>query len=151
VDSYLIRIVGVTHITHNEPHKEFLVAMAITTSIALAGLYLPVLGFLVSVFIPLPVLFFRSKLGRPRGTLILVAVTLIVGSTMQWRSITSTLFFFELGLVGLILSEVFEMDLSLEKTVAVTNRNRHCDVGTLWTSIDRQLVGTSFQLHAQEP
>lgn len=109
-----------THITHNEPHKEFLVAMAITTSIALAGLYLPVLGFLVSVFIPLPVLFFRSKLGRPRGTLILVAVTLIVGSTMQWRSITSTLFFFELGLVGLILSEVFEMDLSLEKTVAVT-------------------------------
>lgn len=109
-----------THITHNEPYKEFLVAMAITTSIALAGLYVPVVGFLVSIFIPLPVLFFRSKLGRSRGALILVAVTLIVGSTMHWRSITSTLFFFELGLVGLILSEVFQMDLSLEKTIAIT-------------------------------
>jgi uncharacterized protein YybS (DUF2232 family) len=84
------------------------------------GLYLPIFGLLVSLFIPLPVLFYRSKLGRSKGALILIAVTLIVAFTMRWRSMASTVFFFELGLVGFILSEVFEMDLSLEKTVALT-------------------------------
>lgn len=109
-----------TDITHIQLHKEIVMAIVITTLISMAALYLPVLGLLVSVFIPLPILFYRSKLGRPRGALILIAVTLIVASMMGWRSITSTVFFFELGLVGLILSEVLEMNLSVEKTVAVT-------------------------------
>jgi uncharacterized protein YybS (DUF2232 family) len=109
----------VSHITR-ESHKEFLTAIAITTLVAMVGLYLPVFGLLVSLFIPLPVLFYRSKLGRSKGALILVAVTLVVAFTMRWSSVASTVFFFELGLVGFILSEVFEMDLSLEKTVALT-------------------------------
>lgn len=108
-----------SHITR-ESHKEFLTAIAITTLVAMVGLYLPVFGLLVSLFIPLPVLFYRSKLGRSKGALILVAVTLVVAFTMRWSSVASTVFFFELGLVGFILSEVFEMDLSLEKTVALT-------------------------------
>jgi uncharacterized protein YybS (DUF2232 family) len=110
----------VSQITHREPQKEFITAIAITTLIAMAGLYLPVLGFVVSVFVPLPVLFYRAKLGRSQGALILIAVTLIVASVMGRWSITSTAFFFELGLVGFILSEVFSMNLSVEKTVAVT-------------------------------
>jgi uncharacterized protein YybS (DUF2232 family) len=110
----------VSQITHREPQKEFVTATAITTLIAMAGLYLPVLGFLVSVFVPLPLLFYRAKLGRSQGALLLIAVTLIVASMMGQRSITATAFFFELGLVGLILSEVFAMNLSVEKTVAVT-------------------------------
>jgi len=109
----------VSHIA-NEPHKEFFAAMAVTTLVAMAGLYLPIIGFLVSLFIPLPVLFYRTKLGRSKGALILVAVTVVVAFTMRWRSVASMVFFFELGLVGFILSEVFEMDLSLEKTVALT-------------------------------
>lgn len=109
-----------SHVTHIDPRKEFVTAIAITTLIALAGLYLPVLGALVSVFVPLPVLFYRSKLGRHWGALILVTVTLLIAFIMGWRSIMSAVFFFELGLVGLILSEVFEMNLSLEKTMAVT-------------------------------
>ncbi len=106
--------------THRDPQKEFITAIAITTLIVMAGLYLPVLGFVVSVFVPLPVLFYRAKLGRSQGALILIAVTLIVASVMDRWSITSTAFFFELGLVGFILSEVFSMNLSVEKTVAVT-------------------------------
>jgi uncharacterized protein YybS (DUF2232 family) len=110
----------VSQMTHREPQKEFIIAIAVTTLIAMAGLYLPVLGFVVSVFVPLPVLFYRAKLGRSQGALILIAVTLIVASVMGRWSITSTAFFFELGLVGFILSEVFSMNLSVEKTVAVT-------------------------------
>jgi len=104
----------------NEPQKEFVTALAITTTVALAALYLPVVGLVVSPFIPLPVLFYRSKLGRSKAALVLIAVTVIVASTMRWRSITSPLFFFELGLVGFMLSEMFQMDLSLEKTVILT-------------------------------
>jgi uncharacterized protein YybS (DUF2232 family) len=109
----------VSHIA-NEPHKEFFAGMAVTTLVAMAALYLPVIGFLVSLFIPLPVLFYRAKLGRSKGALILVAVTVVVAFTMRWRSVASMVFFFQLGLVGFILSEVFEMDLSLEKTVTLT-------------------------------
>jgi uncharacterized protein YybS (DUF2232 family) len=43
-----------------------------------------------------------------------------VASMMGRRSITSAVFFFELGFAGLILSEVLAMNLSVEKTVAVT-------------------------------
>jgi uncharacterized protein YybS (DUF2232 family) len=104
----------------NESQKEFLAAMAVTTLVALAGMYLPIIGLLVSLFIPLPILFYRTKLGRSKGALILLAVTLVVAFTMQWRSVAPMVFFFELGLVGFILSEVFEMGISLEKTVALT-------------------------------
>jgi uncharacterized protein YybS (DUF2232 family) len=106
--------------THSEPHKEFVTATAITSLIALAGVYLPVFGAVASLFLPLPVLFYRSKLGRSWGALVLIAVTVIVSTMMGWRSIPSAVFFFELGLVGLVLSEMFAMNMSLEKTVAVT-------------------------------
>jgi len=110
----------VSQVTHREPQREFVTATAITTLMVMAGLYLPVLGFLVSVFVPLPVLFYRAKLGRSQAALILLAVTVIVASMMGRRSITSAVFFFELGFAGLILSEVLAMNLSVEKTVAVT-------------------------------
>jgi uncharacterized protein YybS (DUF2232 family) len=103
-----------------DPRKEFFMATAITSVMALAGLYLPVFGILVSIFIPLPILFFRLKLGRYGGALVLLAVTIIVATVMQWRSITATVFFFELCLIGFVLSEMFEMKLTLEKTVAAT-------------------------------
>lgn len=109
-----------SHSSFGDQHKEFLTATTITTLIALAGLYLPVIGFLLCLFIPLPILFYRTKLGRSQGALILIAVTLIVAMAMQGRSVTSVVFFFALGLIGIILAELFEMDLSLEKTVAVT-------------------------------
>ncbi len=107
-------------ITHREPHKQFLIATAITAMIAMVGLYLPVFGVVVSVFFPLPLLFYQSKLGRPWGALILIAATVILASVLEFRSLTTALFFFELGLIGLILSEVFGMNLSVERTVVVT-------------------------------
>lgn len=101
-------------------HKDFLTATGITALLALAGLYLPVIGLFISVFVPLPVLFYRSRLGRSQGALILVCVTVIVAFAMQWRSLTPAVFFFELGLIGFVLSEMFELNLSLEKTVGLT-------------------------------
>lgn len=110
----------VIHITYSQIHKDIIVAIAIATLVAVAALHLGVLGPPVGLFIPLPILFYRSKLGRSSGLLILSAVTLIVTSIVGWKSIGAAAFVFELGLVGLILPEVFEMNLSVEKTVGIT-------------------------------
>jgi uncharacterized protein YybS (DUF2232 family) len=86
----------------------------------MAALHLTVLGPFVGLFVPLPILFYRSKLGRSSGLLILIAVSLIVTSFVGLNSLGTAAFLFELGLVGLILPEVFEMNLSVEKTVGFT-------------------------------
>ena len=110
-----------THIARSQIHKDVIVAIAITAFICMATLYLRVLGpFVGLVVIPLPILFYRFKLGRSLGLLILAAVVLIVISVVGWSSIGAVAFLFELGLVGLILPEVFEMNLSVEKTVGIT-------------------------------
>jgi uncharacterized protein YybS (DUF2232 family) len=101
-------------------HKEVVVAIAITTLVAMAALYLRLLGPFVGILIPLPILFYRAKLGRSSGLLILAAASLIVASLVGRHSLVTAAFLFEVGLVGLILPELFEMNLSVEKTVAIT-------------------------------
>ena len=108
------------HIARSQINKDIIVAITITTLVSMAALCLGAVGPLVGLFIPLPVLFYRSKLGRSSGLLILTAVTLIVTFVVGWKSIGTAVFVFELGLVGLILPEVFEMNLSVEKTVGIT-------------------------------
>lgn len=109
-----------TYLTQGQIHKDVIVGIAITALISMAALYLRVLGPFVGLFIPLPILFYRFKLGRSSGLLILAVVTLIVTSVVGWNSIGAVIFLFELGLVGLILPEAFEMNLSVEKTVGIT-------------------------------
>ena len=108
------------HITRDQIHKDVIVGIAITALISMVALHLSVLGPLAGLFIPLPILFYRFKLGRSLGLLILTAVTLIVTFIVGWNSIGTVAFLFELGLVGLILPEVFEMNMSVEKTVGIT-------------------------------
>jgi uncharacterized protein YybS (DUF2232 family) len=109
-----------THIAHGQTRKDVIAAIAVTTLISMAALHLTVLGPFVGLFVPLPILFYRSKLGRSSGLLILIAVSLIVTSFVGLNSLGTGAFLFELGLVGLILPEVFEMNLSVEKTVGFT-------------------------------
>jgi uncharacterized protein YybS (DUF2232 family) len=109
-----------TDIAHGQTRKDVIVAIAVTTLISMAALHLTVLGPFVGLFVPLPILFYRSKLGRSSGLLILIAVSLIVTSFVGLNSLGTAAFLFELGLVGLILPEVFEMNLSVEKTVGIT-------------------------------
>jgi uncharacterized protein YybS (DUF2232 family) len=109
-----------THIAHGKTHRDVIVAIAITTLISMTALHLSVLGPFVGLFVPLPILFYRSKLGRSSGLLILMGVCLIVTAFVGLNSAGTAVFLFELGLVGLILPEVFEMRLSVDKTVGIT-------------------------------
>ncbi len=90
--------------------------IALTVFMCAAAAYIPVIGFFCSLFIPLPILFYRSKLGRKIGAIVpgasLAIMLLLIG-----RIGFDILFFAEMMLIGFVLSELIEMNLSVEKTV----------------------------------
>ena len=96
--------------------KDIISGVAIIGLIFTASTYLPVIGFFFSLFIPLPILFYRSKLGRTTG--IIVYILSIIIMIVMTGSISLDIFFFaELLLLGFVLSELIETRLSIEKTI----------------------------------
>lgn len=90
--------------------------IAITTLIFAASIYLPVIGSVCFLFIPLPIFFYRSKLGRTTGAIVLVAS--IIMMIFMIGTISIDIFFFTgLLLFGFVLSELIEFNLSIEKTI----------------------------------
>ena len=97
--------------------KDIISGIAIIGLIFTASTYLPIIGFFFSLFIPLPILFYRSKLGRTTG--IIVYILSIIIMIVMTGSISLDIFFFaELLLLGFVLSELIEMHLSIEKTIS---------------------------------
>ncbi len=97
--------------------KDIISGVAIIGLIFTASTYLPIIGFFFSLFIPLPILFYRSKLGRTTG--IIVYILSIIMMIVMTGSISLDIFFFaELLLLGFVLSELIEMRLSIEKTIS---------------------------------
>lgn len=97
--------------------KDIISGIAIIGLIFTASTYLPIIGFFFSLFIPLPILFYRSKLGRTTG--IIVYILSIIIMIVMTGSISLDIFFFaELLLLGFVLSELFEMRLSIEKIIS---------------------------------
>jgi uncharacterized protein YybS (DUF2232 family) len=84
-----------------------------------AAVFMPVVGFVFSLFIPLPVLFYRAKLGRRHGLIVpLVAISVM---SLVFGGFTMDIVFFSgLMLLGFVLSEMFEKELSVEMTVLAT-------------------------------
>lgn len=100
-----------------EVSKDITAGIVITSLIFSASVFMPVIGFFFSIFIPLPILFYRSKLGRSTGLIIPVATLLIAAVIIGGLSL-DTLFFGGLMLLGFSLSELLEKNLSIEKTIA---------------------------------
>lgn len=96
--------------------KDIITGITITCLIFGASVYLPIIGFFCALFIPLPTLFYRSKLGRKTGIVIPIITILMMFAILGGVSI-DILFFFELLLLGFVLSELMELNLSIEKTV----------------------------------
>ncbi|MDM8550142.1 DUF2232 domain-containing protein [Desulfobacterales bacterium HSG2] len=99
-----------------EISKNIATGIAITILIFVVVVYTPIIGFFCSLFIPLPILFYRSKLGRTNGTVVLLVSVVIVTVLLGGTGI-DMLFFAELMMIGFVLSELMEMNLSVEKTV----------------------------------
>jgi uncharacterized protein YybS (DUF2232 family) len=99
--------------------KDIFTGIAITMIIYAISVHMPIIGFFCSLLLPLPVLFYRSKLGRKNGMLIPVAATgimIFISGTFSM----DIMFFMELLMIGFLLSEFFEQNLTVEKTILYT-------------------------------
>jgi len=88
-----------------EISKDIASGIAITIVIFGVTVYMPIIGFFCSLLIPLPVLFYRSKLGRSTGSIIPVASIMLMIVILGRVSI-DILFFGELLLLGFVFERV---------------------------------------------
>jgi len=96
--------------------KDIVNGVLITSLIFLVSVFIPIIGFAGALFIPLPILFYRLKLGRKAGSLIPIASGLILMTAIGGMS-TDSIFFGGLLLLGFMLGELIERNLSIEKTL----------------------------------
>ncbi len=96
--------------------KDIATGTAIAVIIFVISIYIPIIGFFCSIFMPLPMLFYRLKLGRKGGAVIFIATILVMIALLDGLPI-DMFFFIELFFLGFILGEFFELNLSIEKTV----------------------------------
>ena len=100
--------------------KDIATGVLITSLIFLVSVFIPIIGFVAALFIPLPILFYRLKLGRTNGLIIAVVTSLVMVVLIGGLSI-DILFFCGLLLTGYVLGELFELNLSIEQTVLIAS------------------------------
>jgi uncharacterized protein YybS (DUF2232 family) len=108
--------VRVAPVEKGDAPKQILRGIVITATVYAVAVTIPVFGAFAILLIPLPVLFYRLKLGRREGAIVpVVAFVLWVAMIGE---ITADLFiFFEQLVLGFALGEFLERRLSLEKIV----------------------------------
>jgi uncharacterized protein YybS (DUF2232 family) len=99
--------------------KDIVNGVLITSLIFFISVFIPIIGFVGALFIPLPILYYRIKLGRIIGAFIPVFSGIILLIVIGGMS-TDTLFFAELLLIGFLLGELIGLNLSIEKTILLT-------------------------------
>jgi uncharacterized protein YybS (DUF2232 family) len=96
--------------------KDIATGVMATLVIFSMSVFMPVVGFIFSMFIPLPVLFYRAKLGRRLGMIVPLVAIAVMG--LVFGGLTMDILFFSgLMFLGFAMSEMFEKELSVELTV----------------------------------
>ncbi len=104
-------------VAQDERIKDIFKGVALTSLVFLFAVQLPIIGSLIALtFLPVPIILYRIKLGRYIGTIIPAAVLLIVWFTISSATF-NMLFFTQLILIGLVLSECIGLNLRVEKAV----------------------------------
>jgi uncharacterized protein YybS (DUF2232 family) len=100
------------------PYKDLFLAVAITSLVFVAVAVISIAGVFGALLVPIPILYFYSKMGRLPGVAIFalsLAVTLTVLTVLHFHA--SFLYFSLLGLLGVILSETLRKNRSIEMTI----------------------------------
>jgi uncharacterized protein YybS (DUF2232 family) len=99
--------------------KDIANGVLITCLVLAASLIIPIFGIFCSLLLPLPILYYRIKLGRTIGALIpTIALVMMV--------IVMNTFPFDIGfvavllIIGFSLGELFGSQISIEKTMLIT-------------------------------
>lgn len=99
-----------------ETSKDIVSGIAVTSLLIGISVFLPVLGFACALLLPIPILYYRLKIGRLNSAVILLAACVLVITAFDGMSF-DLLFFSGLMGLGYVMAECFERRLSLEKTV----------------------------------
>jgi uncharacterized protein YybS (DUF2232 family) len=95
--------------------KEILRGIAITGLVFAISVFLPI-GFITAFLMPLPIIFYRLKLGRKNAAIIPVAALAVILPVLGGISF-DLLFFSELLLLGFLLGEFTERGFSIEGAI----------------------------------
>jgi uncharacterized protein YybS (DUF2232 family) len=109
----------VPQIATTETIKDISIGIAITSFLFTITVLSPIFGIFCTVFIPLPTLYYRTKLGRLYGAIV-PAATMFLLIVMLGELSLDIVPFFELLCIGFVLGEIFDLNLSIEKTVVYT-------------------------------
>jgi len=96
--------------------KDIVNGVLITSLIFFVSVFIPIIGLFGALFIPLPILYFRLKLGRKYGALVPAISGSILYIVVGGMS-ADVLFFVELLLIGFMLGELIELNYSIDKTI----------------------------------
>ena len=99
--------------------KDIVNGVLLTSLIFFVSVFIPIIGFFGALFIPLPILFYRLKLGRKNGAIIPVISGSILYIVIGGMS-ADVLFFAELLLIGYMLGEQIESNSSIDKIMLYT-------------------------------
>ncbi len=103
----------------NRRSRDIINGVAISSLIFLVSGWLPVLGFLGLLSLPLPIFYYRAKLGRANGLIILAAVFAIIAAVIGEFS-PDLMFIVGMLMTGFVLCELVEKNMSVERTVLFT-------------------------------
>lgn len=106
--------------------------------LCLASIHVPIIGFFCAFFIPLPVIFFHSKLGRKYGFVIFAATIGFVLLVTQNLTV-DLIFFAELLFLGFLLSELMHYNFTIEKIIAYST------CGVIFTGLISLTVFSNIQ------
>ena len=121
-------------------------AVAITLGFVAGALYLPVFGAALSLFLPLPVLFFRARLGRTGG-----AATMAGGVALLWfwaaggAGRMEALFYFDLLLLGFLMGELLTRRFPVELVVGFSAVAAMAGAGLLFWTVQSATAGALVQ------
>jgi len=96
--------------------KDIVNGVLITSLIFFVSVFIPIIGFFGALFIPLPILFYRLKMGRKNGAIVPGISGLILFIVFGGMS-ADVLFFVELLLIGFMLGELIELNYSIDKII----------------------------------
>lgn len=106
-------------LTHPVVIKEILIGVSLCILIFGVVFVFPLLGVFALLFLPLPVLFYRLKLGRNSGGIV-VAASLFVLLFMTRELGFDVLYFGSLLMTGFVLGECLERHFDIQKTMIAT-------------------------------
>lgn len=96
---------------------DILAGTAILTFFGAIALYFPILGFACFMLLPLPVIFYRIKLGRKGAGIIGMIAIAVIHIAGSGHAVDLWLILCMIGL-GFAMGEAMEQSLSVEKTIA---------------------------------